>query len=67
MGNTSSTPIHKAVEALLEKTRICFSMNRFDHLTYAEIAEIQGVSIKTVETQMGRALRFLRERLAHLP
>ncbi len=65
-GQELSTAIQQAVEALPEKTRICFSMNRFDHLTYAEIAEIQGVSIKTVETQMGRALKFLRERLAHL-
>ena len=40
-------------------------MNHFDHLTYAEIAEIQGIFIKTVETQMGDALKFLRNRLAH--
>ena len=58
--------VYQAIEALPEKTRILFSMNRFDHLTYAEIAEIQGISIKTVETQMGRALKFLRNRLAHL-
>jgi RNA polymerase sigma-70 factor, ECF subfamily len=41
-------------------------MNRFDHLSYREIAAIQNLSIKTVETQMGRALKFLRKRLAHL-
>jgi RNA polymerase sigma-70 factor (ECF subfamily) len=58
--------VHQAIEALPEKCRILFSMNRFDHLTYAEIAEIQDISIKTVETQMGRALKFLRNRLAHL-
>ena len=61
-----STAVARAVAALPEKTRIVFSMNRYDHLTYAEIAEIQGVSIKTVETQMGRALKFLRGRLAGL-
>ena len=61
-----STAVARAVAALPEKTRIAFSMNRYDHLTYAEIAEIQGVSIKTVETQMGRALEFLRGRLAGL-
>ena len=61
-----STAVARAVEALPEKTRIVFSMNRYDHLTYAEIAEIQGVSIKTVETQMGRALEFLRGRLGDL-
>ena len=56
----------QAIEALSEKARIIFSMNRFDQLSYAEIAEIQGISIKTVETQMGRALKFLRTRLVHL-
>ena len=58
--------VYQAIEALPEKCRILFSMNRFDHLTYAEMAEIQHISIKTVETQMGRALKFLRNRLAHL-
>jgi len=58
--------IYQAIEALPEKCRILFSMNRFDHLTYAEIAQIQEISIKTVETQMGRALKFLRQHLAHL-
>ena len=38
-------------------------MNRFDHLTYAEIAEVLEISVKTVETQMGRALHALRHAL----
>jgi RNA polymerase sigma-70 factor (ECF subfamily) len=33
-------------------------------MSYAEIAEALGVSIKTVEVQMGRALRDLRDGLA---
>ncbi len=41
-------------------------MSRFDQLTYTEIADIQGISVKTVETLMGRALKTLRQRLAHL-
>ena len=65
-GKELAASIYQAIEALPEKCRILFSMNRFDHLTYAEMAEIQGISIKTVETQMGRALKFLRNRLAHL-
>jgi RNA polymerase sigma-70 factor (ECF subfamily) len=32
-------------------------------MTYAEIAKVLGLSIKTVETQMGRALKALRARL----
>ena len=65
-GKELAGAVAEAIEALPERTRIVFSMNRFDRLTYAEIAGIQGVSIKTVETQMGGALKFLRERLAHL-
>jgi RNA polymerase sigma-70 factor (ECF subfamily) len=58
--------IAKAIESLPEKCRLIFTMNRFDGLTYAEIADVLKISIKTVETQMGRALKYLRQRLAHL-
>lgn len=58
--------IRQAIEELPEKCGIIFCMSRYDHLSYAEIAEIQNVSIKTVETHMGRALKFLRNRLSHL-
>ncbi|MBD3287810.1 RNA polymerase sigma-70 factor [candidate division KSB1 bacterium] len=58
--------INNAIQELPEKCRIIFCMNRFDRLTYAEIAEIQGISIKTVETQMMRALKYLRKKLSHL-
>jgi len=58
--------VNTAIEKLPEKERIIFSMNRFDNLTYKEIARIQNISVKTVETHMGRALKFLRSHLAHL-
>jgi RNA polymerase sigma-70 factor (ECF subfamily) len=55
--------IDNAISELPEKCREIFSMNRFDGLKYAEIAEILNLSVKTVETQMGRALKKMRERL----
>ena len=58
--------VQKAVNELPEKRRMIFSMNRYNGLTYTEIAEIQGISINTVKTQMARAFKFLRIRLAHL-
>jgi len=55
--------IQHAISNLPEKCREIFSMNRFGNLKYAEIAEILDISVKTVETQMGRALKKLRESL----
>ncbi len=55
--------VNQAVNELPEKCKEIFKMNRFENLKYAEIAEILDISIKTVETQMGRALKKLRERL----
>jgi len=57
--------IDQAIAQLPEKCRLIFTMNRFDRLTYAEIARVENISIKTVETQMGRALKFLRKSLSH--
>lgn len=55
--------IYDALQALPEKCRAIFMLNRFDGLKYAEIAEKLNISVKTVETQMSRALRILREKL----
>lgn len=54
----------RAVQALPARRRRIFMLSRRHGLTYAEIAEALGISTKTVETQMSRALKFLRERLA---
>lgn len=40
-----------------------FKLSRFDGLKYQEIAEHLEISVKTVEVQMGKALKVLRERL----
>jgi RNA polymerase sigma-70 factor (ECF subfamily) len=55
-----------AIESLPDRCRLIFLLHRDTGLTYREIADHLGLSIKTVETQMGRALRTLRERLAPL-
>jgi len=48
---------------LPEKTREIFLLSRRAGLTYREIAEELDISVKTVENQMGRALRILRDLL----
>lgn len=56
--------IREAVNGLREPIRECFLLSRRDKLTYVQIADVLGVSVKTVEARMGAALRELRERLA---
>ena len=60
----TASAVYEAVALLPPHRRIIFTLSKYDHLTYAEIAEIQNISIKTVETQMGRALKFLRRYLS---
>lgn len=40
-----------------------FRLSREEGLKYREIADQLGISVKTVEAQMGKALKFMRERL----
>ena len=56
--------IFDALQSLPEKCREVFTLNRFEGLKYAEIAEKHGISVKTVETQMSKALKILREKLS---
>lgn len=55
--------IRSAIDELPPKCRTVFQLSRFEELTYQEIADQMGISVKTVENQMGKALRILRERL----
>lgn len=54
----------EAIAGLPDDVRETFQRSREDGLTYPEIAAVMGVSVKTVEARMGRALRQLREKLA---
>jgi RNA polymerase sigma-70 factor (ECF subfamily) len=59
------TAVKRAVAELPDRCREVFELSRVEGLRYAEIAATLGISVKTVEAQMGKALRLLRERLAH--
>ncbi|HLK96650.1 MAG TPA: RNA polymerase sigma-70 factor [Hymenobacter sp.] len=55
--------IRSAIEALPERCRAIYTLSRNAELTYQEIADQLELSVKTVEAQMGIALRRLRTRL----
>lgn len=55
--------LQKALHELPEQCRTIFQLSRFEELKYREIADRLGLSIKTVENQMGKALRILRLKL----
>ena len=59
-----SIAVQDAVRSLPDRCREVFELSRVHGLKYAEIAAQLGISVKTVEAQMGKALRTLRERLA---
>jgi len=56
--------IKEAIDNLPGKCKQVFIMNRFENLKYREIAEKQNVSVKTVESQMSKALKILRNELS---
>ena len=55
--------IREAIAELPEKCREVFELNRFEQMKYQQIADHLQISIKTVETQMSKALAHLRGRI----
>lgn len=55
--------IEQAILALPEQCGKVFRLNRFEELKYQEIAEQLNISVKTVESHMGKALKHMREQL----
>jgi RNA polymerase sigma-70 factor (ECF subfamily) len=56
--------IRASISTLPERCREIFELNRFDGLSYGEIARELDISVKTVENQMTKALKILREQLS---
>lgn len=60
--------IKDAIDQLPPERQKIFLMSRYEDLKYREIAEKLKISVKTVEAQMGKALKFLKEQLSdYLP
>ncbi|MBB6274538.1 RNA polymerase sigma-70 factor (ECF subfamily) [Pedobacter cryoconitis] len=63
LANELDRHIQRAIAELPQQCRIIFQMSRFEQLKYQQIADILQISIKTVENQMGKALKVLRLKL----
>lgn len=55
--------IRSAISELPEKCRQVFELNRFEQMKYQQIADHLQISVKTVETQMSKALAHLRTKI----
>ena len=66
IGADAARRVEAALRALAPRSREIFLLSRDQGLTYPAIALTLGISVKTVETLMSRALRSLREALAEL-
>lgn len=58
--------LENALASLPENQRTTFLLNRIDGKKYAEIAELEGVSVKAIEKRMHLALKALREKIEGL-
>jgi RNA polymerase sigma-70 factor (ECF subfamily) len=66
-GNDDTADLHKAIgkaiDALPPERKKVFLMIRYEERKYKEVAEILGISVKTVENQMTKAIQFLKKAL----
>ncbi|MAZ28711.1 MAG: RNA polymerase sigma-70 factor [Cytophagaceae bacterium] len=61
MLNQKIKKLQKEIDALPPKRREILLMSKRDNMKYREIAEVLGISVKTVETQMRLAFQKIRE------
>ncbi len=63
-GNELKEQVNRAIAQLPERCRLVFVLSRHEGLSYKEIAQKLGISPKTVENQMSKAFKILRQSLA---
>lgn len=63
LANELSEKLSEAINDLPVEYQRAFKMNRFNNLTYKEIAENLGVTLKSVDYKIQQAIKILRRRL----
>lgn len=56
--------LERAIDRLPERCRQAYVLHRQQGRSQAEVAAVMGISVRTVETQLARAARALRQQLA---
>ena len=64
VGNDTEILVRTAINSLPKRCRDIFLLSRIEGLKYKEISERLGISVNTVECQMGIALKKLRVKLS---
>jgi RNA polymerase sigma-70 factor (ECF subfamily) len=59
--NEMDEALRKAIDSLPEKCRIVFLLSRFEKFSHKEIAEQLDISTKTIENQITKAIKVIRE------
>ncbi len=62
--NELKNNIWSVVRKLPQKRYMVFLLHKRYELSYKEIAQVMNISIKTVENQMGSALKYIRKELS---
>jgi len=63
LSNDLEEVVYKIVEELPLRQQVIFRLSRLEGLCHAEIAERLGISVRSVENQIYRALKYIREKL----
>ncbi len=63
--NDVQAALRKAVAQLPERRRAVFELCFIEQLSYKEAAHALGISVKTIENQMGHALKSVRKAMKH--
>ncbi len=58
--------IQNIIESLPVRCQLVFNLSRFENMTYKEIGKKLDISHKTVENQIGKALKILRYKLNNI-
>lgn len=58
--------LEQVISNLPAKRQLVFKMFRFEELSYAEIAELLNISIRTVEDHLSKSMQFIHAQAKHL-